>query len=403
LSIRIAHVDLDAFFVEVCRQEDPTLRAVELLVVGGRRDSRGVVQSASYGARKFGIRSGMPIGEAVRRCPEATFVRGEFASYRRASRQVRTVLEQYSPVVVMTGLDEGYLDLSGTDLLHPVSLLGFATEIRQAVLAASGLDCSIGIGANRMIAKIASDVAKPRGICEVRAGWERGFLAGLPLTALPGIGPRTAERLAALGLRDIAQIQELSLEALGRLIGRDDAVLLARRAEGRGGTTLTRRDQPKSVSRETTFRHDLSDLAELDRVLALLTARVASQLREERLEAGGLVLKLRHADFTTITRRATVRPATALDAPLLAKARDLLLPAFTEARRAGQAVRLLGVAATAIQPAALPELFAPGHQQRQEAVTRAVDEVRARFGFDAVKPGRLADKRPGDPTRKREP
>src|SRR5690606_11873710 len=203
LSVRIAHVDLDACFVEVCRREDPALRDVELLVVGGRRDSRGVVQSASYGARKFGIQSGMPIGEAVRRCPDATFVRGEFNAYRRASRQVRGVLERYAPVVVMTGLDEGYLDLSGTDLLHPVSLLDFATGIRNAVFEESQLDCSIGIGPNRMIAKIASDYAKPRGICEVRPGWERGFMAGLPLKALPGIGPRTAEQLAARGLTEV--------------------------------------------------------------------------------------------------------------------------------------------------------------------------------------------------------
>src|SRR5690606_1797663 len=303
LSVRIAHVDLDAFFVEVCRREDPSLRDVELLVVGGRRDSRGVVQSASYAARKFGIRSGMPIGEAVRRCPEATFVRGEFNAYRRASRQVRSVLERFAPIVVMTGLDEGYLDLSGTDLLHPVSLLDFATRIRNAVFEESQLDCSIGIGPNRVIAKIASDYAKPRGICEVRPGWERGFLAGLPLKALPGIGPRTAEQLASRGLTEVHQVQSMSVEQLSALVGRDTALILARRAEGRGSATLTRRERPKSVSRETTFRRDISDAAELDRVLLMLAARVAAQLRDEELVAGAVVLKLRHADFTTITRR----------------------------------------------------------------------------------------------------
>jgi DNA polymerase-4 len=389
LSIRIAHVDLDAFFVEVCRQDDPALRDVELLVVGGRRDSRGVVQSASYGARKFGVRSGMPIGEAVRRCPDATFVRGEFNSYRRASRKVRKVLEQFAPVVVMTGLDEGYLDLSGTDLLHPVSLMQFATEIRHAVHRESGLDCSIGVGPNRMIAKIASDYAKPRGICEVRPGWERGFMAGLSLKALPGVGPRTAERLAERGLSDVAQVQALSHEALAKLIGREEALLLARRADGHGGTSLTRRDQPKSVSRETTFRRDVRDPRELDRVLLLLTARMAAQLREEQLVAGAVVLKLRHADFTTLTRRTTLKPATALDGPLLDAARHLLAPAFADARRKGQAIRLIGVAATSLNPAGPADLFAPATQVRQETVTRAVDAVRARFGFDAVHSARL--------------
>lgn len=375
--------------MEVCRQDDPSLRDVELLVVGGRRDSRGVVQSASYGARKFGVRSGMPIGEAVRRCPGATFVGGEFASYRRASRKVRQVLEQFAPVVVMTGLDEGYLDLSGTDLLHPLSLMDFATEIRGAVHRESGLDCSIGIGANRMIAKIASDYAKPRGICEVRAGWERGFMAGLPLKALPGVGPRTAERLASRGLSDVAQVQVMPIDELSKLVGRDEAVLLIRRAEGRGGTSLSRRDQPKSVSRETTFRRDVSDARELDRVLLLLTARLAAQLREEQLVAGAVVLKLRHADFTTLTRRTTLKPASALDQSILETARRLLLPAFADARRRGQAIRLLGVAGTNLTPAGPADLFAPPAQLRQETVTRAVDAVRARFGFDALHSGRL--------------
>lgn len=375
--------------MEVCRQDDPSLRDVELLVVGGRRDSRGVVQSASYGARKFGVRSGMPIGEAVRRCPDATFVRGEFASYRGASRKVRKVLEQFAPVVVMTGLDEGYLDLSGTDLLHPVSLMNFATEIRNTVHRESGLDCSIGIGPNRMIAKIASDYAKPRGICEVRPGWERGFMAGLPLKALPGVGPRTAERLADRGLTDVAQVQAMSPEALAKLVGREEAIALARRADGRGGTSLARQEQPKSVSRETTFRRDVSDARELDRVLLLLTARVAAQLREEQLDAGAVVLKLRHGDFTTLTRRTTLKPPAALDAPILDAARRLLAPAYADALRQGQAVRLLGVAATNLTPSGPGDLFAPEQQVRQETVTRAVDAVRARFGFDAVQSGRL--------------
>ncbi len=388
------HVDLDAFFVEVCRRLDPALREVELLVVGGRRDSRGVVQSASYGARAFGVRSGMPIAEAVRRCPGATFVRGEFAEYRRASGEVRAVLERFAPLVVMTGLDEGYLDMSGTDLLHPVSLLDLATALRTAVRAEVGLDCSVGIGPNRMLAKIASDYAKPRGICEVREGWERGFLAGLPLAALPGIGPHTARRLEARGLSEIAQVQAMPESALAALIGREEAILLRRRAEGRGGASLRQRAQAKSVSRETTFRRDVSDPAELDRVLLLLVARVAAQLREEGLAAGAVVLKLRHGDFHTVTRRTTIRPATALDQPLLAAARRLIDPAFRAARDRGQAVRLLGVAATTLAPVTEADLFRAAEEVRRETVTRAVDDVRARFGFDAVRPGRLVD-RPG--------
>ena len=396
------HVDLDAFFVEVCRRHDPALRDVELLVVGGRRDSRGVVQSASYGARAHGVRSGMPIAEAVRRCPDATFVRGVFANYRAASREVRGVLERFAPHVVMAGLDEGYLDMTGTDLLHPVSLLAFATELRHAVRQESGLDCSIGIGPNRMIAKIASDYAKPRGICEVRAGWERGFLAGLPLRALPGIGPRTGERLAVRGLENVAQVQEMSLDDLAGLIGRDEAIALKRRADGRGGTRLTERVQAKSVSRETTFRRDGSDPAALDRVVIMLAGRVAAQLRDEDLVAGAVVLKLRHGDFHTVTRRTTLKPPSNLDTPIRAAARALLAPALAEARRRGQAIRLLGVATTTLAPSDPGDLFTPDEVRRETEVTRAVDAVRSRYGFDALRPGRLVDqprkpRRPGDP------
>jgi len=391
---RVLHVDLDAFFVEVCRRHDPALEGIECLIVGGRRSSRGVVQSASYGARAFGVRSGMPIAEAARRCPHATFVKGEFAWYREASRAVREVLARHAPLVVMTGLDEGFLDFSGTDLLHPVSLLDVATTIRHDVRATAGLDCSIGIGPNRMIAKIASDYAKPRGICEVRPGWERGFMAGLPLKALPGIGPKTAARLAARGLDDVAHVQAMPHAELAVLVGREEAIALARRADGRGGGRLRPTGPPKSVSRETTFAADLTDSAALDRVLLLLTARVAGQLRDEELAAGAVVLKLRHADFRTITRRTTLPRPTALDAELLAAARSLLAPALAEARRGGQAIRLLGVAATALGPAEVPDLFEAPERGRARGVTRAVDAVRARFGFEAMQPGRLVDATP---------
>lgn len=389
MSTRILHCDLDAFFVEVCRRHDPALEGVDLLIVGGRRQSRGVVQSASYGARAFGVRSGMPIAEAARRCPGATFVKGEFAWYKEASRAVRVVLERHAPLVVMTGMDEGYLDFSGTDLLHPVSLLDVATQIRHDVRRSADLDCSIGIGPNRMLAKLASDYAKPRGICEVRGGWERGFLAGLPLKALPGIGPKTADRLAARGLTDVAQVQVMPLDELGALLGREEAIALKRRADGAGGSVVRAAGPPKSVSRETTFPQDVTDAAALDRMLHLLTARVAGQLRDEGLQAGAVVLKLRHSNFTTVTRRTTLTSPTALDAELMAAARRLLAPALAAAQSARQAVRLLGIAATALDVAEAPDLFESAGRGKAREVSRAVDAVRARFGFEAMQAARL--------------
>jgi DNA polymerase-4 len=392
MPARILHVDLDAFFVEVCRQRHPELRSIELLVVGGRRDQRGVVQSASYGARRFGIRAGMPIAEAVRRCPQATFFQGSFAHYRSASQSVRHVLEEFSPIVVMGSLDEAYLDFAGTERLFPVSLLPVAEQLRDRVREQTGLDCSVGIGPNRMVAKMASDYAKPRGLMEVRAGWEQGFLAGLPLRALPGVGPKTAERWAELGLIEVHQIQKMEERALERLIGAD-ARPLKLRAQGQGGTVLTPHRLPKSVSRETTLSRDLRNPIELERVLALLTARVAAQLRDEQILARTVTLKLRHDDFRTVTRRQTLETATDLDGELYPTARALFRVLFEDVRKRDRGVRLIGVAATNLGTAAEPDLFEKPERGRLRQLTEAVDKVRGKFGFDAVTPGVILELR----------
>jgi DNA polymerase-4 len=390
MAPRLMHVDLDAFFVEVCRTRMPELRGIDLLVVGGRRESRGVVQSASYGARKFGVRSGMPIGRAVELCPNATFVKGEFVWYREASHRVRDILARFAPVVAMAGLDEGYLDFSGTERLHPVSLLPVAEELRKAIKAEAGLDISAGIGTNRMIAKLASDAAKPRGLMEVRAGWEEGFLAGLALQALPGIGPRTAKRLADLGLRDVWQVQQMKESELERLLGHD-AKFLKRRAHGFGGTVLTPDRLPRSVSRETTLDRDLRDPAELESLLLLFATRVAAQLRDEQLVAKTVALKLRHDDFTTVTRRVTLPEATDLDQELFSAVRPLFQAAFEDVRKRNRGVRLVGLAATNLSQAAEPDLFEAPERTRLRDLTRAVDRVREKFGDDALQPGRLLD------------
>lgn len=392
MPARILHVDLDAFFVEVCRHNHPELGDIELLVVGGRRDQRGVVQSASYAARRFGIHAGMPIAEAVRLCPEATFFQGSFGNYRNASLAVRAVLEDFSPLVVMSSLDEAYLDFGGTERLHPISLLPVAEQLRDQVKSSTGLDCSVGIGPNRMIAKLASDCAKPRGLMEVRSGWEVGFLAGLPLRAMPGVGPKTAERWAALGLTEVHQIQSLTEQALERLIGAD-ARPLKLRAHGQGGTTLRPERLPQSVSRETTLSRDLRDPDQLERILALLTARVAAQLRDEQILARAVTMKLRHDDFRTVTRRRTLETATDLDAEIYLAARSLFRDAFEEVRRRDRGVRLIGVAATNLGTAAEEDLFEPPERSRLRQLTEAVDKVRGKFGFDAMTPGSIFELR----------
>jgi DNA polymerase-4 len=386
MGARILHVDLDAFFVEVCRQRHPELRGVDLLVVGGRRDQRGVVQSASYGARRFGIHAGMPIAQAVRLCPQATFFQGAFPAYRDASHAVRAVLERFSPTVVMASLDEAYLDFAGTERLYPVSLLPVAEQLRDEVRRDTGLDCSVGIGPNRMIAKLASDAAKPRGLMEVRAGWEEGFLAGLPLKAMPGVGPKTAARWVELGLADVWQVQRMEEAELERLIG-PEARALKRRVHGYGGTTLRNGRLPRSVSRETTLSHDLRDPATLEATLSLLTARVAGQLRDEHLVARTVTLKLRHDDFHTVSRRHTLDVATDLDGELYATARELFRAAFADVRGRDRGVRLIGISATNLGHAAEADLFEPVARQRLRDLSTAVDQVREKFGFGAVTPG----------------
>jgi DNA polymerase-4 len=258
------------------------------------------------------------------------------------------------------------------------------------VRAAAGLDCSIGIGPNRMIAKLASDYAKPRGLMEVRRGWEEGFLAGLPLGALPGVGPKTAARWAELGLTQVAEVQRMEEAALIRLLG-DDARALKLRAHGYGGTTLTADRLPRSVSRETTLSRDERDLARLEAILALLTARVAAQLRDEELVARTVTLKLRHDDFRTVTRRQTLPEATSLDAELLGAARVLLEAAFAEVRGRDRGVRLIGISATNLGTAVEADLFESPERQRLRRLVDAVDRVRDRYGFDAVTPGQILE------------
>jgi DNA polymerase-4 len=288
----------------------------------------------------------------------------------------------------MGSLDEAYLDFAGTERLYPVSLLPVAEALRDEVRRETGLDCSVGIGPNRMVAKLASDCAKPRGLMEVRAGWEEGFLAGLLLKALPGVGPKTAERWATLGLTDVVQVQRMERDALERLIG-PEAKLLKLRAHGYGGSALRADRLPRSVSRETTLSRDQRNPDELETILALLTARVAGQLREEHLVARTVTLKLRHDDFRTVTRRSTLDEPTDLDSELFGAARQLFRAAFGEVRLRDRGVRLIGVAATNLAQATAPDLFEAPERTRLRQLTRAVDEVRERFGFDALAQARV--------------
>jgi DNA polymerase-4 len=243
-----------------------------------------------------------------------------------------------------------------------------------------------------MIAKIASDAAKPRGLLEVRAGWEEGVVAGLPLRALPGIGPRTAERLAAVGLTTVWEVQQKSVGDLEKLVGRD-ASRLKHRAHGHGGTTLRAGRAARSISRETTLAVDATDPSRLERLLTLFAARIGAELRDTGLVTRTVTLKLRHGDFRTVTRSRTLDEPTDLDDEILRTARALFTPAFAEARDRNQGVRLLGIAATNLLEASPPDLFEAPERTRRRDLTRALDRVREKYGFDAVKKGELIEKK----------
>ena len=383
MPARILHVDLDAFFVEVCRQHHPELR-VGRAPGGGwaagpaRCGPVGVLRCQTLRhPRRNADRGG---GPAV---SPGHLLSGRFRAVPHGLPFGAPGSGGVLPHGRLASLDEAYLDFAGTERLYPISLLPIAEQLRDRVKQETGLDCSVGIGPNRMIAKLASDYAKPRGLMEVRAGWEEGFLAGLPLRAMPGVGPKTAERWAELGLVDVHQVQMMEERALERLIG-PDARALKLRAQGQGGTVLRPDRLPKSVSRETTLSHDMRDPEKLERILALLTARVAGQLRDEQILARTVTMKLRHDDFRTVTRRQTLETATDLDAELYRAARDLFRAAFEEVRRRDRGVRLIGIAATNLGTAAEPDLFEPPERGRLRQLTAAVDKVRGKFGFNSV-------------------
>lgn len=381
----ILHVDLDAFFVAVERLRDPSLAGRPVVVgadpKGGR--GRGVVAAASYEARAFGVRSAMPIGEAYRRCPDAVWLRGSPGLYRRAGRAVRAIFRRFTPAVDAISIDEAALDLGGTERLHgpPAET---AERIRRTVLEETGLPVSMGLAGSRVVARIASDLAKPAGFLHVWPGREAAFLAPLPLSRMPGIGPATRERLEAFNLRtigDLARIDPVYLEASFGEHGRTLAV----RARGLDdGRIAEGEERPKSIGRECTFEEDTADVAFCEAILHALSERACRDLRSRGLTARTVGLKLRYRDFTTVTRRTTLPAPTDGDRTVAAVARDLFRAAYE--RRVS--VRLLGVSLSNLTAAAPQlDLFASPRALDWERLVGPLDRLRDRYGFGVVRTG----------------
>lgn len=386
----IIHLDLDAFFCAVEEQRDPTLRG-KAFAVGGRPESRGVVASASYVARQFGVRSAIPMSQAVRLCPELIVVPSNFAAYRAASLQVMERLHALTPLVEQISIDEAFLDV--TALGEPGDLL--AARLQATIRDDLALSCSLGVASNKLIAKVATDVGKslvrsgkmPQAICVVPPGDEAAFLAPLPATALWGVGPRTAERLALLGIHTIGEIAAWPADDLARRFGQHGEDL-ARRSRGIDNRPIVTERAAKSISQETTFARDVSDRTALERTLRVQAAEIAQKLRRKELMGSTVKLKIRWPDFTTPTRQLTLPQPT--DEPEAIAEAALRL--FDQVWTGEHAVRLIGVGVSGLgsPPRQLslwdaPPAPSPEELARQQRIEAALAAVQARFGQAVVR------------------
>jgi len=299
---RIVHIDLDAFFVSVERASEPGLRG-RPVVVGGEPGLRGVVASASYEARAYGLRAGMPLRQAYRLCPQAVFLKGSFPRYRDASARFMSILGYFTPYLEPAGIDEAYLDLTGFESVYG-SIWKAALGMRERIECEMKVTASVGIATSKMVAKVASGLAKPNGLLEVAPGEERPFLAPLPIARLPCVGPKTEAALKSMGVTTIGQIANLPPYLLrGRFGVLGEA--MHRYAQGIDERKVEPSPAAKSISRETTFIEDTLDRSFLRGVLGYLGERVGAELRREGKKARRVTLKLRYADFHTITRNRT--------------------------------------------------------------------------------------------------
>jgi len=384
----IVHVDMDAFYASVEQRDRPELRG-RPVIVGADPKGRGVVSAASYEARVFGVRSAMPIGKAARLCPDGVFLPVDMDKYAGASRQIMGILGDFSPLVEPVSVDEAFVDLTGT-----ASLFGPAPEavreIKRRIRAETGLTASAGLAANKFIAKVASDLKKPDGLVIVEAGREAEFLAPLPIERLWGVGKATAKDLAALGIATIGQLQRLSRATLVARLG-DHGAGLHDLAFGRDDRPVEPWTPPKSMGAETTFERDTTDRVRLDTTLRGQAERVARELRAERLAAARVTLKLRFADFRTLTRSHTSDPTQ--DGLELYRRVAILLARETLV----QPVRLIGVSASALTAEQSGQLGLLGDDAvRRERLARAVDRITDRFGLDAIRPAALLRRPPHD-------
>ncbi|HVN80792.1 MAG TPA: DNA polymerase IV [Terriglobia bacterium] len=378
----ILHVDMDAFFVSVEELFRPELKG-KAVIVGGEPDQRGVVAAASYEARKFGVHSAMPLTTAKSLCPHAIFLHGHREKYQEYSGQIHTIFSRYTPVVEMASIDEAYLDLSGSERLFGNSF-HLAHSLRSEILRQTGLSASIGISRSRLVSKVASDLAKPAGILHVWPGREPIFLAPLPIRKLPGVGRKTEAHLHALGIMLVGDLARAGREYLVRSFGLWGESLY-RKSQGLETAHFEFHEEPKSISHETTFDQDTSDPGILQKTLGGLVQKVAHRLREHRMYAKTVTVKIRDFQFRTVTRAGSLKQATHLDEEILKLASCM----FAEYWDGQRKIRLLGVVLSNLSFSLFQEpLFEKSHRDRLGRLYEAADKIREKFGFNSISSAR---------------
>jgi DNA polymerase IV len=380
-SASILHVDMDAFFVSVELLERPELIG-KAVIVGGGPNQRGVVTSASYEARKFGVHSAMPLRTAGKLCPHGIFLDGHHQKYGEWSDRIATILAKFSPIVEMVSIDEAYLDLAGTERLHGPPLAA-ADKLLRMITGTTALPCSGGLAATRLVAKVASEQAKPRGLVWVVPGSEARFLAPLSVRKIPGIGEVTERALRALGLETVGQLANVQQEKLEKIFGQWGTALY-RKARGGDSYEFVIDAEPKSISHNHTFGEDTNDTVALTAMLSHLSQKACKRLREAGLATRILTLTIRYAGFDTYTRSKTLPEPTLLDSDIFAVFQTL----FHEHRNMKRKIRLLGVSLSGFSHGAQQlDLLEAERRGKLEKLTRAADTLRDRFGFDSVKFG----------------
>ncbi|MFI5156060.1 MAG: DNA polymerase IV [Chitinophagales bacterium] len=369
----IAHFDLDAFFVSVECLNDPTLKGIPLLV--GGHSERGVVAACSYEAREYGIHSAMPMKTALRLCPQAKVIGGSRGEYSKFSRQVTEIIASKAPLFEKASIDEFYLDLSGMDkYFDPFQ---WTIDLREKITVETNLPISFGLAPNKMVAKIATDEAKPNGYLQIPAGMEKQFLAPLKLSKIPGVGEQTYKTLLGMGLKTIRDLSLCPVEILEKKLGKYGRDLWSK-SQGIHEGEVIPYQEAKSISTENTFEENTADPEFLDTELVRMTEKIAYELRQENKTAGCIAVKIRYPSFETVSKQTSI-PYTFYDDELIPKAKDL----FRQLHRAGEPLRLLGVRLSELTDEAVQtNLFE--NLEKKSGLYRAIDEVKNKYGRDAI-------------------